>query len=69
MITKSKVTISRPVVQGESQHQAVVKSGLRKKSLAGIYSADFAESRPGSAAERELMPYLENGMGRNPYTG
>lgn len=68
MITRSKVTISRPpITQDGSQHQAVKP---RRKGRAGIYAADFDRSSPGDVAERNLIPYLEDGMrGRNPYSG
>lgn len=69
MITRSKVTISRPpVTQDGSQHQAVKP---RRSGRAGIYSAEFPRSAPGDMAERNLIPFLEEGnmRGRNPYTG
>lgn len=70
MITRSKVTITRPpgVTQEGSQHQAVKPV---KRSRAGIYGAEFPRSAPGDMAERNLIPYLEEGSmrGRNPYTG
>lgn len=67
MITRSKVTISRPpVTQDGSQHQAVK---IQRRGRAGIYAAEFDRSAPGDLAERSLIPYLEaDGMrGRNPY--
>lgn len=67
MITRSKVTISRPpsVTQDGSQHQAVKP---KKTGRAGIYAADFDRSQPGDVAERSLIPYLDDGVrGRNPY--
>lgn len=70
MITRSKVTISRPpgVTQANSEHQ-IVKP--KKRGRAGIYAADFDNSAPGDMAERSLIPYLdgESMRGRNPYTG
>lgn len=72
MITRSKVTITRPpgVTQSGSQHQAIRPV---RKGRAGIYAADFERSAPGDMTERGLIPYIESdgsGMrGRNPYTG
>ncbi len=66
MITKSKVTISRPpVTQGNSQHQAVK---IKKKGRAGIYGVDLPHSSPGDTAERALIPYLDSDHPvRNPF--
>lgn len=67
MITRSKVTISRPpgITQEGSQHQAVK---LQRKSRAGIYAADFDRSNPGDTAERSLIPYIEGDQRpRHPY--
>lgn len=69
MLTKSKVTVTSPVVvtQGASKHEAIQK----KRGKAGVYSMDFHGDRPGDFAERSLIPYLEEGRGRgrNPYAG
>lgn len=66
MITRSKVTISRPPAQ-EGQHQAIK---IQRKGRAGIYAAEFDRSAPGDMAERNLIPYLETDSmrGRNPYS-
>lgn len=68
MITKSKVTISRPPVsQGSSEHQAAKP---RRSGKAGIYAASFDSGLPGDMAERSLIPYLDdNSFRRNPYGG
>lgn len=58
MITKSKVTISRPPInQGNSQHEAA--KNVRRRGLAGIYSMDGGNARPDDMAERQLIPLLE----------
>lgn len=55
MITRSKVTIARPIVQGESQHKAVKPI---KRGRAGLYSVDF-DNNPTHVAERHLIGRIQ----------
>ncbi len=66
MITRSKVTISRPpVTQGNSKHQAIK---VKRRGRAGIYGVDLDNNGPEDTAERALIPYLDTDRsGRNPF--
>lgn len=66
MLTRSKVTISRPpadVNQMSSQHGAVKKG----RSVAGIYSTDVASGNPADMADRGLIPHLDDQIYDSPY--